>query len=70
MRLLLLFLLGYFVFRYGKYLFSQFQPVKPQAKPYNNPNPQPKQTHYHNTTNASKKQQPEEGEYVDFEEVK
>ncbi len=71
MRLLLLFLLCYFAYRYGRYLFSQFQPAKPQAKTNTNYSGQHHSTNYKTTASSSaKKQQPEEGEYVDFEEIK
>jgi hypothetical protein len=64
MRLLLLFLLCYFAYRYGRYLFAQFrQPAQQQQ--------QQNQAHYSNNTNsASNRKKDDEGEYVDFEEIK
>ena len=67
MRLLLLFLFCYFAFRYGRYIYKMFVANKtPQ---------QPKQTIYQNEASASsptapKKNDGDDGEYVEFEEIK
>lgn len=67
MRLLLFFLLIYFTFRYGKYLFSLFQEKKKNTQPeqtiYTNSNTQ-------NQANSNSPSKPDDGEYVDFEEIK
>jgi len=67
MRLLLLFLFCYFVYRYGRYLFTQFQPAKPQQT-----TTAQQQTAYQSQTTAHSpnKKNDDEGEYVDFEEIK
>ena len=72
MRLLLLFLFGYFAFRYGKYLFNQFQPVKAKATSTQQAKNTQQQTTTTTTNNSSAKKNnnEEEGEYVDFEEIK
>lgn len=67
MRLLLFFLLLYFTFRYGKYLFSLFQEKKvnkqAQHTIYSNSNTT-KQSNEHPSSKT------DDGEYVDFEEIK
>jgi hypothetical protein len=67
MRLLLLFLFCYFAYRYGRYIYNKFV-VK------NTPQ-QPKQTVYQNSpppssATSTKKNDGDDGEYVEFEEIK
>ncbi len=67
MRLLLLFLFCYFAYRYGRYVFNMFTNNKTAR--------QPKQTIYQNeaptsSPTAAKKNDGDDGEYVEFEEIK
>lgn len=67
MRLLFLFLFCYFVYRYGRYIYNMFVAKKAPE--------QPKQTIHQNGTpssspTATKKNDGDDGEYVEFEEIK
>jgi hypothetical protein len=63
MRLLLLFLLIYFLYRYGKYLFNRIS-IKQKH------NPSSYDISNHQQSAVHKKNNEVEGEYVDFEEIK